>query len=101
MVMDRQQVHQRALNMNSQAMEQLERRIDRCLVGNYQGKGNVSIPSGGPYDHQTTPAYIIETVLDKYRQTGWQVQLKHDQREGTWAEFKANDDNHYYGVEKR
>lgn len=74
---------------------EIEKMIDKELEANYDGCGRITVslptPNSRPYDSgpQLPREFLLEQLLDKYRQAGWQtVELKSDQREGTWIEFQ-------------
>ena len=99
--MNPNELQQRVTMENAEGMAALERQIDAGMVQNFNGGDRVNVPitTGyrGPYDDPKNdlPGVCIQTVLDKYRQAGWQAKVQSDQREGTWVELKRP--NQYVG----
>jgi hypothetical protein len=94
MVISPDEAKNEALISFAPKLAQLEKIIDKALVKGCGGHVSVSVPTGyrGPYDNPSgnLPCKVVETLLDSYRQAGWQAKLHDDQRDGAWIEFDQN-----------
>ena len=78
-------LHEMVLDKNQTKLDQLEKMIEGELVNNFDNSGHTTITLP---DNAQPKRYLIETVLEQYRQNGFkQVEIHDDQRDGSWIEF--------------
>lgn len=84
MVVKPRELEQRIKAKEGPAMQQFEATVDEELTRRFAGRGqgvSVGVPRG-------IRRFVLDQVLDKYRQAGWNVQIVYDQRDGDYIEFK-------------
>lgn len=71
------------LEIEQQAIESFEKRIDDALRKSYDGRGGVSIDPSG------VSGFVREEVVKRFEKAGWDVKYTSDQRDGDFLTFKS------------
>ncbi len=76
-------------------IKSLEQRIDKALIDSLKNKESMNFSADLFPDEITR-----KTIIDKYRDAGWNVKYITDQRDGNYLEFSIKDKTGQYGSEK-
>jgi len=85
MVVKADELESRLKRKNAQTLNQLEKKIDEQLEQKFQ------VPSQAVYvglDFTSLPTCLRESLFDRYRAQGWEVQYNTSQLDGDYAEFE-------------
>jgi hypothetical protein len=74
-----------------QAIEELDKKWQSLLSANYDGRRAVTISSQTGYNQ-----FVVDTVLARYREKGWDIELDGEQRDGYYYTFKPKSSSSYY-----
>ena len=79
-------------------IKRLEETIDKILTKDFSGTGSLYFGITDDFKNLRIPTR--EKLLDKYRQSGWNVEEISDQRDGNYIEFSYDglDENDYRGI---